>query len=148
MSRQEKGSRIRMLPARIQLQQRDALTGSYPTNVRFSTDGRTGNYKVNFDDTYSVVFTSSNVYNPSIGFPTGYIWLNNSSSNDLSASIQTKGTIRSSIVEDLPYFNFNHVGQELTPFRDNNQPAVDGKSQNNPFFATGSAVLEVGEGFS
>jgi len=148
MSRQEKGSRIRMLPARIQLQQRDALTGSYPTNVRFSTDGRTGNYKVNFDDTYSVVFTSSNVYNPSIGFPTGYIWLNNSSSNDLSASIQTKGTIRSSIVEDLPYFNFNHVGQELTPFRDNNQPAVDGKSENNPFFATGSAVLEVGEGFS
>ena len=57
MSRQEKGSRMRMLPPRVQLQQRDALTGSYPTNVRFSTDGRTGNYKVNFDDTSVINFS-------------------------------------------------------------------------------------------
>jgi hypothetical protein len=59
MSRQEKGSRMRMLPPRVQLQQRDALTGSYPTNVRFSTDGRSGNYKVNFDDTSVVDFVTT-----------------------------------------------------------------------------------------
>ena len=68
MSRQEKKTRIRMLPPRIQLQQRDALTGSYPTNVRFSIDGRTGDYNINFNDRYSVVFTSSNTYLPGIGF--------------------------------------------------------------------------------
>ena len=62
MSRQEKRSRMRMLPPRIQLQQRDALTGSYPTNLRFSTDGRTGNYKVKYDDTKIIDFTSFKSY--------------------------------------------------------------------------------------
>ena len=59
MARQEKRSRMRMLPARIQLQQRSALTGSYPTNVRFSIDGRTGNYPINFDDTKTIDFQNS-----------------------------------------------------------------------------------------
>lgn len=391
MSRQEKGSRIRMLPARIQLQQRDALTGSYPTNVRFSTDGRTGNYKVNFDDTYVVDFVSTtqsssysapqnlgldysplalytfdgnindqsgNSYNLSVhsgslqytdgpfygsqailfdgynaltssvisalqitgavtlqafiksntttdssvgkavaslagigeslntnilysmfvdgdnkagsfgydiekglgvdvsefsiasllqpgkwyhiaiarngssnsklylngtlitsftnltfpekdvsgnlqrlivgthpsslgdyqafaykgavsnlkivnreltideikseyervfpegilagvGFPISSKWIQNRIELDLptTGGISAPGNVATQVIEDLPFFHFT-PGQELTPFRDNDQPAVDGKSQNNPFFATGSAVLEVGEGFS
>jgi len=147
MSRQEKKTRIRMLPPRIQLQQRDALTGSYPTNVRFSIDGRTGDYNINFNDRYSVVFTSSNTYLPGIGFPVGNIWLTNSSSNDLTSSIVAPGNVRSQVVDGLPFFHFT-PGQDLTPFRDNDQPAVDGKSTNNPFFAIGSAVSDIGEGFS
>lgn len=147
MGRQEKRSRMRLLPPKIQLQQRDALTGSYPTNSRFSIDGRTGNYSTNFDDTKTVSFTESNEYIPGIGFTEDSIWLNNSASNDLSASIVTAGSIRSQTIEGLPFFHFS-PGQELTPFRDNDQPAVDGKSSNNPFFATGSAVADVGEGFN
>lgn len=147
MARQEKGSRMRMLPPRVQLQQSDALTGSYPTNVRFSIDGRTGDYPINYDDTYTVNFVSSLNYIPAVGFPTGDIWLANSQSNDLSASIITTGSVRSQVIEGLPFFHFT-PGQDLTPFRDNNQPAVDGKSTNNPFYATGSAENLVGEGFN
>lgn len=44
-------------------------------------------------------------------------------------------------------------GQDLLPFRDNGHPAVDGKSvisgsTQNAFYATGSRVADVGEGFS
>lgn len=138
---------MRMLPARVQLQQRDALTGSYPTNVRFSIDGRTGDYPVSYNDIYTVVFTSSNNYIPAVGFPVGNIWLNNSQSNDLTASIVTTGSVRSQIIDGLPFFHFT-PGQDLTPFRDSNQPAVDGKSVENAFYATGSAVEDVGEGFN
>lgn len=147
MARQEKKSRMRMLPARVQLQQRAALTGSYPTNVRFSIDGRTGDYPVSYNDIYTVVFTSSNDYIPAVGFPVGNIWLSNSQSNDLTASIVTTGSVRSQIIDDLPFFHFS-PGQEMSPFRDSNQPAVDGKSNNNLFYATGSAVEDVGEGFN
>ncbi len=147
MSRQEKGSRMRMLPPRVQLQQRDALTGSYPTNVRFSIDGRTGNYPISYDDTYAVVFTGSDNYIPGIGFTEDSIWLLNSASNDLTGSIITTGSVRSQVIEGLPFFHFT-PGQESTPFRDNDQPAVDGKSTNDSFFATGSSPLLVGEGFS
>ena len=147
MSRQEKNSRVRMLPPRVQLQQRGAMTGSYPTNVRFSTDGRTGNYQTNYNDIYTVIFTSSNDYIPAVGFPVGNIWLTNSQSNDLTGSIITTGSVRPEIIDGLPFFHFT-PGQDITPFRDNDQPAVDGKSINNSFFATGSAAADIGEGFT
>ena len=58
MSRQEKRTRIRVISPKLQLRGQDALTGSYPTNVRFSLDGRTGNYKVGYNDVQTVVFGS------------------------------------------------------------------------------------------
>ncbi len=58
MSRQEKKTRIRVVPPKLQLRGQDALTGSYPTNVRFSLDGRTGNYKVGYNDVQTIVFGS------------------------------------------------------------------------------------------
>lgn len=39
-------------------------------------------------------------------------------------------------------------GQSLQPFRDLNLPAVDGKSTGNKFYATGSRVEDIGEGFN
>lgn len=233
MSRQEKGSRVRMLPARLQLQQRDAHTGSYPTVSRFSTDGRSGIYNTSFNDTGTVVFTSSKDYMPSVGFSANSTWLNDDGSFDTISTcfqedeitlriddgkeafafayagkasgvyhatnfnillktvdgmgsewakvtsvytepgllnlvvesnlvnsysvgskiflsphvLATTGSLRSQVIEGLPYVHFT-TGQELTPFRDSGQPAMDGKSSNNPFFATGSANLLIGEGFS
>lgn len=149
MSRQEKKTRMRLLPPKVQLQQQDALTGSYPTNVRFSLDGRIGNYKVDYNDVYTVNYTSSNAYIPSIGFAIDNIWLTNSQSNDLTSSIVTTGSVRSRIIEGLPYFHFS-PGQEIQPFSDQLQYAADAKgaSVQNPFFATGSAETLVGEGFN
>ncbi len=39
-------------------------------------------------------------------------------------------------------------GQDIEPFRDSQNPAVEGKSENSSFYATGSNVSDVGEGFS
>lgn len=149
MSRQEKKTRMRLLPPKVQLQQQDALTGSYPTNVRFSLDGRIGNYKVDYNDVYTVNYTSSNTYIPSIGFAVDNIWLTNSQSNDLTSSIVTTGSVRSRIIEGLPFFHFS-PGQEIQPFSDQLQYAADAKGAlvQNPFFATGSAETLVGEGFN
>lgn len=152
MSRQDKGSRLRRLPPSIQLQLRDALTGSYPVTSRFSTDGRTGIYNTHFHDQRTVVFTSSNIYFTSYGLPGDSIYLNayERFAQELSGTmtaVMTTGSVRSQVVEGMPYMTFP-IGQELTPFRDSGQPAVDGKSSNSAFFATGSAELLIGEGFS
>lgn len=86
MSRQEKGSRVRMLPPRLQLQQRDAHTGSYPTVSRFSTDGRSGVYNTSFNDTKTIIFTSSNDYTPGIGFSAGSVWLIDCNKEDIATT--------------------------------------------------------------
>jgi hypothetical protein len=88
---------------------------------------------------------------PGIGLPNSSIWLKQPDAQDLigitGSTINTWGNITSQVIGGLPFIHYT-PGQELTPFRDNDQPAVDGKSQNNPFFTTGSSVLEIGEGFS
>ena len=88
---------------------------------------------------------------PGIGLPNSSIWLKQPDAQDLigitGSTINTWGNITSQVIGGLPFIHYT-PGQELTPFRDNAQPAVDGKSQNNPFFTTGSSVLEIGEGFS
>lgn len=56
MSRQEKRTRIKVVPPKLQLRGQDALTSSYPTNVRFSLDGRTGNYKTSYNDIQTIIF--------------------------------------------------------------------------------------------
>jgi hypothetical protein len=56
MPRTNKKSRIKGIPARIQLQQKDAATGSFPTNVRVASDNRTGNYGFPYDDMKTIAF--------------------------------------------------------------------------------------------
>lgn len=94
MSRQEKGSRMRLLPAKLQLQQRDALTGSYPTNQRFSTDGRTGNYLTNFDDTKTIDFISVEsevlVTEQTYGFESDLIHYQRWSDDEYQGALQTE----------------------------------------------------------
>jgi hypothetical protein len=152
MPRQEKSSRLRLLPGRIQLQQREDLTGSIPTTVRFSNDGRTGNYPVRYNDIYTINFGLNNTYLPGVGLPSGSIWLGVSGASDVhvllaSGTIQTTGSVKPAIVDDLPFIGFVS-GVALTPFRDSAQFASDGKTTNSPFFITGSHQTDVGEGFS
>lgn len=91
-------------------------------------------------------------YAPGIGLPNTSNWLLQSNASDLeeilySTIVTTTGSVVPGIIDNLPYIHFT-PGQEMTPFRDSDQPAVDGKSTNNPFYATGSAISNVGEGFT
>jgi len=141
-----------MLPGRVQLQQREDATGSIPTTVRFSNDGRTGNYPIRYNDIYTIDFGVSNTYLPGVGLPSGSIWLGVSGASDVhvllaSGTIQTTGSVKPAIVDDLPFISFVS-GVALTPFRDNSQFASDGKTTNSTFFVTGSHVSDVGEGYT
>lgn len=61
-----------------------------------------------------------------------------------STNLVGDGFVRKGVGDSIAHFS---PGQDLTPFRDFENPAVDGKSVANPFYATGSLVSDVGEGF-
>jgi hypothetical protein len=107
---------------------------------------------VSIIDYTQVISTKESGYIPGIGLPESSIWLQQPDAQDIlsltgSSMYSATGSVKPNVIDGLPFIHFS-PGQELTPFRDNVQPAVDGKSSNNPFFATGSAVTDVGEGFS
>lgn len=152
MARQEKGTRVRTLPGRVQLRDKDAQANSYPTTVRFSTDERPGNQLVKFDDQNVIVFSEVDRFHPSLGLPSGSAWLSTTEASDTNSTaagaILVPGRTNSGIVDGLQYVQFLS-GVALKPFRDCGQDAADATSlANNTFYTTGSAVLQVGEGFS
>jgi len=140
MPRTNKKSRIRGLPPKVQLQQKDAKTGSFPSIVRIASDNRTGAYNVFFDDTKTAVFVASLLEYPSM-LPTASQFL---TPELLTTMTPTTGIFRSGIGDVFIEFT---PGQEPEPFRDSSNPAVDGKSTGNVFYATGSSVTAVGQGF-
>jgi len=118
MSRQEKRTRIRVISPKLQLRGQDALTGSYPTNVRFSLDGRTGNYKVGYNDVQTVVFghrsNGTSWQDNMVGYwtmqrlgPTGSAAGNITFESEISGSLK-EGT--------FPYLDFNLADDPLTNF--------------------------------
>lgn len=58
MARILKKTRIKGIPAKVQLQARDATTGSFPAQVRQASDNRSGNYRTYYDDNKTVDFKS------------------------------------------------------------------------------------------
>ena len=58
--------------------------------------------------------------------------------------IVASGSMKKNVADTFITFT---PGQDIQAFRDNSNPAVDGKRTNNPFYATGSAVTVTGEGF-
>jgi len=142
MTRVNKKTRIKGLPAKLQLSQQDAMTGSYPTKLRIASDNRTGKTPLRFDDTVTQMFLPENVFYPSL-LPVNSVNIDTETTSSLSVSaVPRKG------VEDQ-YIKFTLSGaQNLQPFEDDNHPEVDGKSSNNLFYTTGSKISDAGEGFS
>lgn len=66
MSRINKKTQIKKLPPILQLQLKDSLTGSYPTVARFSTDGRTGDYKTFYNDVNTLNFIDYSFDKPNL----------------------------------------------------------------------------------
>lgn len=58
MARTLKNTRIKGLPPKIQLQQKDAVSGSYPAKARIASDNRSGIFSGSFDDMKTVPFSS------------------------------------------------------------------------------------------
>lgn len=78
MSRINKKTRIKGLPARLQLQQKDAHTGSFPSIARVASDNRTGDYQIQYDDLNTIGFgQTSNILDNVISY-----WRFNSGSSD------------------------------------------------------------------
>jgi len=123
MSRTEKNTRIRPLPPKVQLTQKDSITGSYPTNARGAVvDNRTGVYGVKFNDQNTFIFTSGS--GTALTSPIGII----AGVNDSTLS-------------------YSNVGQALSPYHDDAQFAADGKSQQRNFFFASRSVDSLGSRF-
>lgn len=58
--------------------------------------------------------------------------------------IVASGSMKKNVADTFVTFT---PGQDIQAFRDSDNPAVDGKKANNPFYATGSAVGVTGQGF-
>lgn len=143
MPRTLKNTRVKGLPPKVQLRNLDAITGSFPTHARLPSDNRTGVYGVVYDDLNTVVFKS---YSGSLSLPSGLPVSNPALSNDeLTSDIVVTGVLRKGVGDEL--ISIPRPGQEFQPFRDDGNVAVDGLSARNPFYATGSRVSDVGEGF-
>lgn len=82
------------------------------------------------------------------GFPIGSPWTINRTANDLptTKSIAIPGPVRSQAIEGQSYFHFT-PGQNLKPFKENDNPALDGLASTSSFYAVGSPINQVGEGF-
>lgn len=152
MARQEKGTRLRGLPPREQLKDLDSVSGSFPTNLRFSNDGRPGNAPSQFNDTRTVNFGRSvTTYYPGVGLNSGSLYLGLSGASDLplTTTIITTGSNAAAVIDDFNHLSLRET-QKLAPFKEVHLFEADAKglATQNAFFATGSRVSDVGEGFS
>jgi hypothetical protein len=130
-------SRIKGLTPKVQLRNADSLKGAYSTGDAFIKP---------FDDTKTLVFKS---YPSSLmlgsGLPSGSIYL----TGELTSSIVTTGVLRKGVGDTWVTQSFKET---YTPFRDSQKYQSDGKQVlsrgiQDPFWATGSAVSAVGQGF-
>lgn len=64
---------------------------------------------------------------------------------DFSTSLHQAGAVKKGVGDNLAHFT---PGQSFQPFKDLDNPAVDGKSTGNQFYAIGSRVEDIGPGFS
>jgi hypothetical protein len=147
MARSEKNTRVRGLPPKLFVQQKDGRTGSLPSKARVASDNRSGAYGVRFDDTNTINFVSGVIALGS-GVPVGMIQKPAFEEFGQDIIKSEPMTVTSSVEKSVaPTFMAFTPGQAMTPFQDHDNPAADGKSNKESFYATGSLPSDVGEGF-
>jgi hypothetical protein len=153
MPRTLKKTKIKWLPPKVQLRNNDSVVGSVPS---YSNAAQSVTASLAYDDLKTILFQSqvltagTGVAMPS-GLPT-----NNESlyrvdqdgttvlDEELNTNITVTGVVRKGVGDSFLSFV---QPQTFTPFRDDSNPAVDGLSMGNSFYATGSKISDVGEGF-
>lgn len=151
MARRLKGTRLRGLPPVVALAERENASGSFPTVRRTSSDNRTGQYNIFFDDkkTQQYGVKSDNVFYPVV-LTTPYLSnsLTTAAKLDLvsSKSITTSGALARNVSDT--FISFESPGQTLQPWFDVANPEVEAKLLvSSSFWLTGSTVEVAGQGF-
>jgi hypothetical protein len=134
-------------PPRTILAARDNATGSYPTVSRIGDPGRTGRYTANFNDTSTVIFND----NVTVSYPMDlqsanatYISQSIATPNT-NATIETTGIVRKGVGDANITFT---PGEDLKPFVEDRLYASSKEAFTDPFYMTGSAITDVGLGFT
>jgi len=134
-----KKTKIKNLPPRVILRQRDNLTGSYPTIAR-TGDNRTGKYSSFFDDSKTVDFiTSSNFVSYPTTLPTASQYLK----TELSSTIYTPGNVKKGIADN--FVEFNNPGQQNGPFIED---GLFEQNKSSRFYLTGTDHNIIGTNFT
>lgn len=151
MARRLKGTRLRGLPPAVALAERENASGSFPTVRRTSSDNRTGQYNIFFDDKKTQQFgvKSDNVFYP-LALTTPYLSnsLTPAAMLDLvsTKSITTSGALARNVSDS--FISFNSPGQSLQPWFDIANPEMEAKLLvSSAFWLTGSTVEVAGQGF-
>ncbi len=155
MARIEKGTRIRGLPPKIRLSEKDNLYGTFPLKQRLVSDGRggfDGNY---WSDTGILNYVTSSVY-PGLVLSGGFyssepelttsfpiLPLGYAPSTDLTRSFSIKRGISDSFQQQRI-----NLSSSYTPYQDGRfDPASKIIRGQNTFYETGSKVVNTGIGF-
>jgi hypothetical protein len=159
MPRTIKSTRIKWLPPKVQLRIKDSLSGSIPVHSRTPSDNRTGRYSISFNDEKTVIFKNFVVIgiggSMGLSMPVGLHTTNPAlyrydstgslvSNNELRSNLVITGNVKKGLGDS--YITFT-PGQEMNPFLDSQNPAVDGITNNDRFYATGSQITDIGDGF-
>jgi len=139
MARTEKKTKIKGLPPRVLLSERDAVTGSYPLVIHGQLGGFPG--LAPFNDTNTLNLTQSNIYY-GLGVPTSSIYI--PSLLNLTTSLTGSGRVVAGISDTFLSIPQYRGSSSFVPFKDNDQFAAVEKGFSDPFWATGSNI----EGFT
>lgn len=141
MPRIEKSSRFRFLPPKVQLNLRNDFRCA-PVVNRVTKDSE-GQQVLVFDDTKAIEFSSGTVVNLPSGLPTNSRYL----SNELTTTLVVSGNVIRHIVDEFVH-RTHFESSSFAPFVDHGNPEADAIGSGNSFYATGSSLGTVGEGFN
>ena len=146
MARTEKGTRARHLPSRVQLQVRGNSTTTVGQPTTVNRVHSSGQQPLAFDDTSSVDFLTGSFLNLPSGLPSGSRYL----SSELATTMLVSGAVRIGVADEFVHLA-EFSSSSFQPFVDHSNLASDARApssgSDNSFFAVGSPIDKVGEGF-
>ena len=128
MARTNKKSRIKGLPPRLYIQQRDARSGALPSISRISSDNRTGNFNVFFDDLATVPFPTGTVENFIFGASVPNELLASPYYQEFGQDLSSSLTGSGRPVKGIADTHLAHTpGQAWMPYEEHLEPAPSAK---------------------
>lgn len=168
MARIEKGTRAKMLPARIAINVITSNSGSYPTRTRTVSNGQLGPYRSFYDDSgFTTVFDVTRSIYAGSGLPTNSKFLN----PELLTTLQVTGIVRKSSFDNAVVLNNSFSMPNYLFYDDSGKGVVTRTGNWSPrdydngtkgsniisdsvnsygynYYLTGSEVTSIGQGFT